>query len=279
MRSIMQHTGTNGSVLKLRTGQFRTVQKMVHDYCGIFMQESKIALVQSRLMKRVRVLGLSGFEEYLNYLTSDKSGEEFLSMIDVLTTNKTSFFREAQHFDYINQNIIPEMKGREVKWWSAGCSSGQEPVTCAINLLEGRAASKWESVKILATDLARDMISEAKQAVYPLAKMQDVPPAILEKYFIPVDLQHVQVSPEVLDMITYGRLNLMESWPLRGPFQLIMCRNVMIYFNRQTQKEIVNKFFRLLEPGGYLFLGHSESISPENKGFINVAPAVYQKGK
>lgn len=256
-----------------------TVQKMVHEYCGIYMQESKIALVQSRLMKRLRALGLPGFSEYLEYLSADASGQEFLSMIDVLTTNKTSFFREAQHFDFINRHIIPDLNGRTVKWWSAGCSSGQEPVTCAINLLEARGSYPWKSVKILATDLARDIIQEAKQAVYPLAKMKDVPAGIIEKYFNRLDDQLVQVCPEVLDMITYGRLNLTENWPLKGPFQLIMCRNVMIYFNRQTQKELINKFYHLLEPGGFLFLGHSESISPDNKGFNNVAPAVYQKGK
>ena len=264
------------SGIKIKDGEFNYVRKIIHDYCGINIQEGKQALVQSRLMKRIRKHGLASFEDYIEFVESDKSGEEFLAMVDVLTTNKTSFFREIKHFEYIRSHILPEMRGRNVKWWSAGCSSGEEPITTAITLLESRNQANWNQVKILATDISRDILSVAKEGRYSAAKMPDVPDYILEKYFRKEGSDYV-VGNKIREMITYGRLNLTDQWPLKGPFHVIMCRNVMIYFNRQTQNDIVNKFHRLLEPGGYLFLGHSESIPKENKGFKSLAPAVYQK--
>lgn len=275
--NTLMNTRTSGENLKIKGSEFQTIQKVIHDYCGIYMHEGKEALVQSRLMKRVRKLGLGNIGEYLNYVENDQSGAEFLSMIDVLTTNKTSFFREAKHFDFIQKHVLPKMAGRSVKWWSAGCSTGEEPITCAITLLEARQKYHWSSVKILATDLSREVLHTAKTGVYTTAKIGDMSPAYLRKYFKQVGPQDFQVNDEIRKMITYGRLNLTERWPLKGDFQVIMCRNVMIYFNRQTQQEIVNKFHQLLEPGGFLFLGHSESISSDNHRFRNVAPAVYQK--
>lgn len=264
------------SGLKLKTQEFQKVREIIHDYSGIFIQEGKEALVQSRMMKRVRKLGMRSFSEYLNYVDSDKSGNEFLALVDVLTTNKTNFFREAKHFDFIQSQVLPNMHGRSIKWWSAGCSTGEEPITSAITLLEAKKATGWSSAKILATDLSRDVLQVAKNGIYPANKMMDVPGYILDKYFHEIDGAY-HVANNVRKMITYGRLNLANKWPLKGPFQVIMCRNVMIYFNRQTQFELINKFHNLLEGGGYLFLGHSESIPKETRGFKNLAPAVYQK--
>ncbi|SMO67508.1 CheR family methyltransferase [Gracilimonas mengyeensis] len=276
MRSSVEQVSRPVGGLKLTNDEFQKVRKIIHGYSGIFIQEGKEALVQSRLMKRVRKLGLSSFKEYLNYVDSDSSGEEFLALVDVITTNKTNFFREAKHFDFIESRVLPELRGRSVKWWNAGCSTGEEPITTAITLLEAKQHTGWGSVKILATDLSRDVLEVAKQGVYPASKMAGVPQDILRKYFSH-DNGHFHVSNEIRKMITYGRLNLMDRWPLKGPFNVIMCRNVMIYFNRQTQQELVAKFHQLLEPGGYLFLGHSESIPKENRSFVNLAPAVYQK--
>lgn len=264
------------SGMKIQDNEFNYVRKIIHNYCGINIQEGKQALVQGRLMKRIRKHGLKSFAEYIEFVEVDKSGEEFLAMVDVLTTNKTSFFREIKHFEYIRNNILPEMRGRNVKWWAAGCSSGEEPITTAITLLEGKNQVNWNQVKILATDISRDILKVANEGRYPASKMLDVPNHILDKYF-KKDASDYLVGNKVREMIRYGRLNLTEQWPLKGPFHVIMCRNVMIYFKRQTQREIINKFHRLLEPGGYLFLGHSESIPKENKGFKNLAPAVYQK--
>ena len=249
---------------------------MIHDYAGIFLHEGKEALVRARLMKRVRKLGLRSFTDYLNYIEDDATGGEFLSLVDVLTTNKTSFFREKQHYDYIVENIIPKMDGREFKWWSAGCSSGEEPVTLAMLLLEQREFKRRFAVKMLATDLSRDILQAAKSGVYPPEKTRDLPEYYVNKYFSRrrADLE---VVPEIREMITYGRLNLLGKWPMKGPFHMIMCRNVMIYFNRDTQRELVSRYYDMLEPGGYLFVGHSESVTGKDHGFVNVSPAVYQK--
>ena len=264
------------SQITLDRDEFNRVRQMIHDYAGIFLHEGKEALVRARLMKRVRKLGLRSFTDYLNYIENDATGGEFLSLVDVLTTNKTSFFREKQHYDYIVENIIPKMDGREFKWWSAGCSSGEEPVTLAMLLLEQREFKRRFAVKMLATDLSRDILQAAKSGVYPPEKTRDLPEYYVNKYFSRrrADLE---VVPEIREMITYGRLNLLGKWPMKGPFHMIMCRNVMIYFNRDTQRELVSRYYDMLEPGGYLFVGHSESVTGKDHGFVNVSPAVYQK--
>jgi chemotaxis protein methyltransferase CheR len=250
---------------------------MLYDYSGIFMHEGKKALVKARLMKRIRKLGMQSFDQYLNFIDTGDSGAEFLELVDVLTTNKTSFFRENQHFEFIRDIVIPNMAGRSAKWWTAGCSTGEEPISCAITLLEEQQFAAGNSVKILATDLSREVLRTAKRGIYPTSKMTEIPGPIRNKYFEKAEPGSYRIGPALRNMITYGRLNLQENWPLKGPFHVIMCRNVMIYFDRETQRELVRNFYNILEPGGYLFLGHSESISDSKHGFTNICPAVYQK--
>ncbi|MEO1021333.1 MAG: protein-glutamate O-methyltransferase CheR [Bacteroidota bacterium] len=269
-----QSIQTNGA--QLQRNDFLKVKQMIHQYCGIYIQDGKEALVRSRLMKRIRALRLSGFREYLDYIDKDASGKEFLSFVDVLTTNKTNFFREEKHFDFIRDEVLPGIQSRSVKWWSAGCSSGEEPITLAITWLEHQQRNNGK-LKILGTDISREILHEAKQGLYGNKKMMDVPPSISRKYFQKAADGRFRAIDEIRSMLTYGRLNLTGKWPLSGPFQIIMCRNVMIYFNRDTQNEIVNRFHDLLEPGGYLFIGHSESIPSDNPRFKNLGPAVYQK--
>lgn len=261
--------------MDLKQADFKEIRDQIYDYCGINLHEGKRALVRSRVMKRIRKLGLNDFSHYVHYLKKDTSGREFLSLVDVLTTNKTSFFRENQHFDFIRSEVIPEMRGRNVKWWSAGCSTGEEPVSCSILLQEEQIYSP--SVKILATDISREVIQFAKRGIYSKNKMEHVPPSIKNRYFRKVRDDDYQIRNDLRKMITYGRLNLKKDWPLSGPFHVIMCRNVMIYFNRRTQQELVSRFKRILEPGGYLFLGHSESMASADSGFENIRPAVYRK--
>lgn len=261
--------------MNLNNSEFKKIRSKIYDYCGINLHEGKEALVRTRVMKRIRKLGMNSFSEYLDYLDGDRSGSEFLALVDVLTTNKTSFFRESQHFDFLRDKVIPKIAGRRVKWWSAGCSTGEEPVSCAIALLEQKVAK--ESVKILGTDLSREVIQVAKKGIYPSKRLEDMSTAIRKKYFDQVSPDSYRISEEVRQMITYGRLNLKTKWPLNGPFHLIMCRNVMIYFNRKTQRKLVSRFYDILEPGGYLFVGHSESVTGGGKEFKNIYPAVYQK--
>lgn len=261
----------------LTQAHFARVKKMLHDYSGIFLAEGKEALVKARLLKRLRRLGLYDFDEYFDYIENDSTGVEFLSLVDVLTTNKTSFFRESTHFDYINEVVMPTIQDREVSWWSAGCSSGEEPYTLAMNYLETKRGRG--NVRILATDISRLVLQRAKEGIYSSEHVRDIPAPLLKKYFTRIGVQPEawQVDDRIASMIKFGRLNLQEPWPMKGPFNMIMCRNVMIYFNRDTQQRLIKRFYDLLEPGGHLFLGHSETISGTNPGFVSVRPAAYQK--
>jgi chemotaxis protein methyltransferase CheR len=264
---------------ELTTSEFQKIRNLVYDYCGINLHEGKQALVKGRLMKRLRSLHLNSFTDYLNYLERDITKQEFVHLIDILTTNKTSFFRESSHFDYIVQEIIPAIGNRQVKWWSAGCSTGEEPITMAMTLKEGLKTVKNPPVKILGTDLSTEVIQFAKQGEYPLEKLKGIPDYFIKKYFeaMTEKKQYYRVNDSMKNMITYGCLNLLDPWPMKGPFQIIMCRNVMIYFDKQTQQKLVERFYSLLEPGGYLFIGHSESVTNKEIGLRTIQPAAYQK--
>lgn len=259
--------------------EFLRIQEMVYDYCGINLHDGKQALVKGRLKKRLRHLNLNSFSDYLNYVESDESNREFLLLIDILTTNKTSFFRENQHFKFIREELLPQLDDRPVKWWSAGCSSGEEPITLAMILQEEAIKMREPQVKILATDISIEMIKMAKAGIYAPDKLEGVPNYLLSKYFDKVSAPKVQykIKDSIRKKITYGRLNLLEPWPMKGPFQMIMCRNVMIYFDKKTQQKLVSRFYNLLEPGGYLFIGHSENVSNRDIGLKTIIPAAYQK--
>ncbi|MDI6402435.1 protein-glutamate O-methyltransferase CheR [Balneolaceae bacterium ANBcel3] len=265
--------------LELKSSDFNKIRSVLYDYCGIDMHEGKEALVKARVLKRLRMLKMTTFKEYFDYMESDASGAEFLALVDVLTTNKTSFFRESAHFDFIRSEVIPKIHGQNVTWWSAGCSSGEEPVSWAITYLEEKKKGFNGSARILATDISSIVLQKAKRAMYSKENMEGMPDIIRRDYFMrsPMDPDMYQVKENVRSMIRYGRLNLKEAWPMKGPFHIIMCRNVMIYFDRPTQSKLVDRFCDLLAPGGYLFLGHSESISGSSHGLKNIKPAVYQK--
>lgn len=262
--------------------QFEKVSEMVHRMCGINLRDGKQALVRSRLMKRLRALGLSSFKQYFNYLEHDTTGRELGNMIDVITTNKTSFFRESDHFEYLRQIIIPTLKKKRVRFWSAGCSSGEEPYSLAILLREELFDVDTMDLKILATDISVRMLERVSKAVYDGEVLTPVAPVLVQKYFDRFrngNGYRYQVKEKVRMMVKHARLNLMEPWPMKGPFNAIFCRNVMIYFDHTTQEKLINRFYDLLEPGGHLFVGHSESLSSIKHSFGYARPAVYRKPK
>ncbi len=279
MKSTLNGVFTANSKTELTLSEFEQIRKIVYDFCGINLHEGKQALVRGRLMKRLRSLQLNNFTEYLDYLENDDSGKEFSQFIDILTTNKTSFFRESSHFEFLEKEIIPKIGNRPLKWWSAGCSSGEEPITMAMILKEGVRITSKPPVRILATDLSNEVIQFAKMGVYPKEKLKDIPGILLKRYFKahPGNKDHFIADETIKSLITYGRLNLLNKWPMKGPFHIIMCRNVMIYFDKETQRRLVERFYHLLEPGGYLFIGHSESITNKEIGLRTVLPAAYQK--
>jgi chemotaxis protein methyltransferase CheR len=268
--------------IELTSAQFKKISGMVYQVCGINLQVGKEGLIKSRLLKRLSALGLSSFDDYLAYLERDRSGGELITMIDALATNKTSFFREAQHFDYLRQHILPKLRAetRRLRIWSAGCSSGEEPYTLGIVLREEWPDLDRRDVRILATDISTKILGKAREASYDQEAVAEVPPSLIPKYFTCVQekpARRYQVKEQITALVKFARLNLMGEWPMKGPFNMIFCRNVMIYFDKPTQQELVQRFWELLEPGGHLFIGHSESLTSSSRRFQYLQPALYVK--
>jgi len=266
--------------------EFRRISALVKRLCGINLRTGKQELVKARLGKRLRELGLSDFEQYLDHVERDETGDELTVMLDSLSTNVTSFFREPPHFAYLRERILPRLTaermslGRRLRVWSAGCSSGEEVYSVAICVHEGIPdLERWDA-KILATDLSTQMLARVREGVYDEHGLRDVAPALQTKYFRFVDTEagpRYRVANCIRRLVHVARLNLTGLWPMHGPFDLIVCRNVMIYFDRPTQAELVSRFDTLLRPGGTLFVGHAESLAgvPHNLRYIQ--PAVYEK--
>jgi len=260
--------------------QFKKIGELIYNLCGIDLKNGKEALVRARLAKRVRALRMGSIKEYIEYIESDNGPEELSLMVDAMTTNKTSFFREVAHFDYLGNEILPGLRAQKMRFWSAACSSGEEPFSLAIFLREKIPDIDSKDVLILATDISSKMLETARKAIYREEVLRDIPRPLLTKYFIKLREGQPymrQVKDNVRAMVRLAWLNLMDPWPMKGPFNVIFCRNVMIYFDSPTQQRLVNRFWGLLEPGGYLFVGHSEGLSSISHKFKYVRPATYRK--
>jgi len=266
---------------ELTPEHFARVAALVRHVAGIDLRPGKEGLVRSRLAGRMRALAVSSFDEYLDRVERDASGAELVQMLDVITTNKTSFFREAEHFRFLQDEILPALGRRPggLRIWSAGCSSGEEPYTTAIVLRESLPEPQFAAARILATDLSTRVLARAREATYPEELLSDVPPHLVRRHFVtvPGGERLVRVADATRAGVRFARLNLMSSWPMQGPFDLILCRNVMIYFDKATQERLVDRFAALLAPGGHLFVGHSESLTGLQHGLQYVQPAVYRK--
>jgi chemotaxis protein methyltransferase CheR len=266
----------------LHPEHYNAIAQLLYRQCGINLGPGKDSLVKSRLSKRLRNLGLPGFSEYLNHLNGDRSGQELRVFVDSLTTNKTSFFRESSHFDFLRKEVFPAClaRGGKLRIWCAGCSSGEEPFTLGMILREDFPGIDKRNVQILATDISSEILGRARAGRYSADSLRDVPPALVKKYFRPVNVDGstgYEISSAVHELVSFARLNLMADWPVKGPFQVILCRNVMIYFDKTTQRTLVERFTGLLEPGGYLFIGHSESLTGMSEDLRYVQPAAYRK--
>ncbi len=271
---------------ELTDAQFEKISQLVRRLCGINLHTGKRQLVKARLNKRLRALGLKDFGAYLSVLEKDVSGNELVTMLDALSTNLTSFFRESAHFDFLRQEVLPEILqssgNRRLRVWSAGCSTGEEPYTIGVTLHEAIPNPDLWDIKILATDLSTQVLARAAKGIYGPERLKDVSQALVRKYFQsvknPVDgAPAYQVKDQLRRLVTFARLNLMENWPMKGPFDIIFCRNVMIYFEKPVQEKLINRYYDLLGPGGYMFLGHSESLTGTSHRFKYVQPTVYRK--
>jgi len=265
---------------ELTEDQFQKISELTYRLCGINLKEGKQALVRARLIKRLRALGISTFDDYIAFIESNDGQGELTFMVDVMTTNKTHFFREPEHFNYLVDKILAAIQGRRIRIWSAACSSGEEPFSIGMLLRENVADLDSRDVKILATDISNRMLEKARRSLYSEDVVRDVPPLFLQKYFTKTRQDNqtaYQVKTGVRNLVHFAWLNLMDKWPMKGSFNVIFCRNVMIYFDRQTQQRLIQRFYDLLEPQGYLFVGHSEGLSAVSHKFRYVKPAIYQK--
>jgi chemotaxis protein methyltransferase CheR len=266
----------------LSTDEYERLCRLIHDKSGISLGDKKQSLVTSRLSKRLRDLQLSTFSSYYDLVLQDSSGEEFVKLLDLISTNKTDFFREPKHFDFLRERILPGLDDRKtVRIWSSACSTGEEPYTIAMTLYDGVSdPSAWD-IKILASDLSTRVLAKAAAGLYDEDRIRDIPSDVVRRHFLRGrgDSEgQVKVKPHVAAMVQFRRMNLMDDrFPIKTPLDLIFCRNVMIYFDRPTQERLVNKFHRYLKPGGYLFIGHSESLQWVTHPFALEAPTIYRK--
>jgi chemotaxis protein methyltransferase CheR len=272
----------NCCCVELTSSEFEKICQMIYRLCGITLTPGKEGLVKSRLTRRLHSLNLGSFMEYLAFVKNDRSGHELTAMIDLLTTNRTSFFRESEHFEFLRIHILPAAlsSGQPIRIWNAGCSSGEEPYTVAMVLRETVPSVDLKDIKILATDISTQILSRAKKGEYAREALQGIPDALIRKYFsfVPkTDGQICRVKDSLKSLVRFARLNLMQNWPMRGQFEVIFCRNVMIYFDKPTRRRLVSRFHEFLKPGGHLFVGHSESLTHTSSDFVYVQPAVYRK--
>lgn len=270
--------------VKLNETQFQKFRELIYRQAGIHLKPEKIELLNTRLGKRLRALGLYSFEEYYDLVVSDRSGSELVQLLDCVSTNFTSFFREPSHFDFLSSTILPhfckENSTGEVRLWSAACSSGEEPYTMAMAVEEFMVRYPGWRYRIMATDISTKVLALAERGVYPMERMEKIPPALLKKYFqkgTGPSEGYARVKGQIKGRVSFKRFNLMDDFPWRDELHVIFCRNVMIYFNRVTQEKLVNKFHQCLATGGYLLIGHSESLASLNHDFKQAAATAYRK--
>lgn len=262
--------------------EYDQIRTLLYDESGISLGDNKQSLVISRLSKRLRELEIDSFGGYYDLVSQDSSGEEFTRMLDLLSTNKTDFFREPKHFDYLREHILPGLeREKRIRIWSSACSTGEEPYTIAITLHESlKNAASWDC-GILASDISTRVLAHAAAGLYTEERINTVAPDVARRSFLKgrgTSAGLFKVKPHLSKVIKFRRLNLMDdSFPIKSPLDLIFCRNVMIYFDRQTQERLVAKFYRYLKPGGHLFIGHSESLQWLKHDFVTMAPTIYRK--
>jgi chemotaxis protein methyltransferase CheR len=267
---------------------FQQLSSFIYSNLGIKMPESKTTMLTGRLSKRLRELSISSFADYCDFLFSPEGQEsELVHLINVITTNKTDFFREPSHFSYLTDKVLPTLQSTQkfngrnsLKLWSAGCSTGEEPYTLAMVLAEVQTVQKDFRYDILATDISTQVLKVAQRAVYPMRLIDPVSPQFRKKYLLKgKDKKNLQVRivPELRQRVRFGRLNFMDNdFGLPEMVDIIFCRNVIIYFDKETQERLMLKFCRYLKKGGYLFLGHSESLHGYKTPLVQVAPTIYR---
>lgn len=265
--------------------ELKLFSEFIYSELGIKITQTKKTMLQARLQRRLRTLNMKSYGQYLEYLQSLKGLEvELPQMVDAVTTNTTSFFREPRHFEYLTQTVLPQWQrkhpGQTFAVWNAGCSSGEEPYTTAMVLMDYAERVSPLRFTIVATDISTEILNKASRAVYEEERIGTVPLEFRRRFLLRSKNKSkglVRVVPELREKVSFRRLNFMDDFQFREKMDLIFCRNVMIYFDRKTQHELVRKFCNHLEPGGHLFIGHSESLAGADLPLRQMAPATYQR--
>ena len=276
------------TIRDLTAEEYELFRRLVYDKSGINLGGQKQQLVRARLGKRLRQGGFPSYRAYYEFVERDPTGEELAALLDSISTNTTHLFREMRHFDLLHQIVSRwaadkawRRENDTLRIWSAGCSSGEEPYSIAMTVHDALAATSGPAVKILASDLSTKVLAVAQQGVFDAHRVGTVPPQYKRRYLHQLrgDGQPMlQVTPEIQQMITFTRFNLMRpQYPFRHGFHVIFCRNVMIYFDRPTQEALVHKYTEHMRSGGYLMIGHSESLNAVQHSLAYVEPTVYQK--
>ncbi len=268
-------------MIELTDKEFLQISTYIKNNYGVNL-EKKRALIEGRLGFYISTKGYDNYSDYFDYAINEPSKQEMANMINRLTTNHTFFMREEDHFVFYRETVLPwienTLKTKDLRVWSAGCSTGQEPYTIAMTNLDyiGPAGNDWDAT-VLASDISNRALSTATTGIYSQNDVSDIPGGWLTKYFEQLDDEHVRITKKLRSSVAFRSINLLDDFNFKKQFHAIFCRNVMIYFDITTKTEIIKKFHRLLVPGGYLFLGHSESLSTMTHDFTYVRPSVYKK--
>ena len=272
-------------IIQLTEKEFQLISSLVYEKFGINLTEKKKALVRGRLHSLLRAKGYTSFKQYYEAIVNDESGRGLLSLVDRISTNHSYFFREADHFDFLRSQILPEIRAnlnakvdKDFRIWCAGCAAGEEPYTVAMVLDDyfGREFASFD-IRMLATDISETVLEQAMAAAYPEQKIAGVPKKF-NKYLVKTQDNQYSVVDYLKKRILFKSLNLMrETYPFKGQFDIVFCRNVMIYFDQQTRKNLLRKFHRYTKPGGHLFIGHSETLGRDTNLFHYVKPTIYRR--
>lgn len=278
----MNGSSQQPSVVKITDQEFTELKNFVYRTYGIDLSKKR-QLIEGRLSHTLRAKGLSSFAQYMKLIQQDTSGTEMHQFLNKITTNHSYFGRENEHFNFLLQTALPELertRHNDLRIWSAGCSAGQEPYNLAMTMDQyfGPRKNLWDTT-ILATDISTNVLTKAREGIYPSEQLTGLPPQWLSKYFSRLDGQNYQVIPRIRKEVVFKIFNLMDAFPARKPFDIIFCRNVMIYFDAETIARLIDKFYQATAPGGYLFIGHSETINRDLTKYEYVQPAIYKKIK
>lgn len=270
-------------IIRISDNEFRTLVQFVHSKYGIDLSQKRL-LIEGRLSQTLRNKNLSSFKDYLDLLFKDPTGAEMTLLLNKITTNHSYFARENEHFEFLMKHILPYMektrKNRDLRTWSAGCSAGQEPYNLAMAYDQyfGPRKSSWDTT-ILATDISQKVLGKARRAIYPSNNLTDVPPPWKKQYFKALPSGEFQVCDQIRKEVIFKVFNLMDPFQFKKPFDIIFCRNVMIYFDTPTTERLIEKFYEVTAPGGYLCIGHSEVINKDATKYQYIMPAIYQRSE